>query len=67
MSPATTKTEINTTTPRVVRISVTDGDSTESSGNDEDKDKSIRCCKVKKHMNEIRIEVFSNKSMDENR
>ncbi|GKU96724.1 hypothetical protein SLEP1_g9928 [Rubroshorea leprosula] len=43
-------------TPRIVRISVTDGDATDSSS-DEDQELNQRV--VKRHINEIKIEAFS--------
>ncbi|KAI3444453.1 hypothetical protein Pfo_001118 [Paulownia fortunei] len=59
--------ELSSKTPRVVRISVTDGDATESSGDECD---NLNFRQVRKHVNEIRVEmesVFTNKSVQESR
>lgn len=46
--------------PKIVRISVTDGNATDSSSGEEDDEKPVYQYRVKRLVNEIRIEDFSN-------
>lgn len=49
----------NAEKPKIVRISVTDADATDSSGSEDEKEASIHRHRVKRLVNEIRIEDFS--------
>ncbi|KAL2479245.1 Ethylene-responsive transcription factor CRF4 [Forsythia ovata] len=47
---------LSSKTPRVVRISVTDCDATDSSSDENERGAKMNSCRVKKHVNEIRME-----------